>query len=169
MRKFKYEIKWAFIFIWALLLWMLGEKIAGLHDQRIDQHAFYSSFFAVVAVGLYILAMADKRKNYYRGFMTWQEGFVFGLWMTGVIVLLTPLAQLIINSLITPDYFTNMREYSVETGQLSAEDAVSTFNLKRYIFECMVFAGIMGVITAAIAALIMRKRRPDPTQVKGTV
>ncbi len=78
MRKYRIEIKWAIIFSVVMILWMLGEKILGLHDEYIADHSFYTSFFAIVAIGIYLLALYDKRKNYHNGFMSWQEGFKVG-------------------------------------------------------------------------------------------
>ncbi len=38
MRKFKIEIKWAFIFIAMTLAWMALEKLVGLHDKHIKSN-----------------------------------------------------------------------------------------------------------------------------------
>ncbi|NJW53681.1 DUF4199 domain-containing protein [Salinimicrobium oceani] len=168
MSKYRIEIKWALIFSVSMLLWMLGEKLAGLHDDLIEEHAFYSSFFAIVAIGIYLLALYDKRKNYHNGFMTWKEGFKSGAILTAVIVLLSPLVQLIISEFIAPDYFANIRSYSVVAGEMTQEEAEAYFNVKNYIIQSMVWAAITGLITAAIAALILRRKVPNPHQVKGT-
>ena len=37
MRKYKIEIKWALIFIVAVLIWMGIENVAGLHGKYIDK------------------------------------------------------------------------------------------------------------------------------------
>lgn len=51
MKRYSIEVKWAFIFIGSLLIWMLLEKWAGLHDTYIHfasihywslQHSSYS-------------------------------------------------------------------------------------------------------------------------------
>lgn len=169
MSKYRIEIKWAIIFSVSMLLWMIGEKMLGLHDERIADHTFYTSFFAIVAIGIYLLALFDKRKNYHRGYMTWQEGFKSGAIITLVIVLLSPLVQLITTKLITPDFFVNISEYSVVSGEMTREEAEAYFNLKNYLIQSMVWAAIFGIITSAITALILRKRVDDPYQVKGTV
>jgi hypothetical protein len=168
MSKYRIEIKWAVIFSIAMVLWMLGEKLFGLHDQYIAEHSFYTSFFAIVAIGIYLLALYDKRKNYYRGFMNWQEGFKSGAILTLGIVILSPFVQLLISGLITPDYFSNITEYSVETGEMTRKEAEAYFNPRNYIIQSMVWAAITGLITAAIAALILRRKVPNPHQVKGT-
>lgn len=168
MSKYRIEIKWAIIFSVAMILWMLGEKLLGLHDERIADHAFYSGFFGIVAIGIYLLALYDKRKNFHNGFMTWKEGFKAGAILTLGIVILSPFVQLIISQLITPEYFSNITEYSVTSGEMTREEAESYFSLRNYLIQSMVWAAITGIITAAIVALILRRKIPDPHQVKGT-
>lgn len=168
MGKYRIEIKWAVIFSAAMILWMLGEKLMGLHDERIADHAFYTGFFAIVAIGIYLLALYDKRKNYHNGYMSWQEGFKAGAILTLGIVILSPFIQLIISQLISPDYFRNISAHSVAVGEMTREEAETYFSLKNYIIQNMVWAAISGIITAAIAALLLRRKVPDPYQVKGT-
>jgi hypothetical protein len=43
---------------------MLREKGLGLHSRHIDKHMIYTNFYAI-PVGVYVLALLDKRKNYY--------------------------------------------------------------------------------------------------------
>src|SRR5690606_18524925 len=113
MSKYRIEIKWAIIFSVAMLLWMLGEKVMGLHDERIAEHAFYTGFFSIVAIGIYLLALYDKRKNFNNDYMNWQEGFKAGAILTLGIVILSPFVQLIVSQLISPDYFSNISEYAI--------------------------------------------------------
>ena len=168
MNKYFIEIKWAIIFSVAMILWMVGEKFLGLHDEYISDHAFYTSFFAIVAIGIYLLALYDKRKNFHNGFMSWKDGFKSGVILTLGIVILSPFVQLLISQVITPDYFTNITEYSVAAGEMGREEAEAYFSPKNYIIQSMVWAAITGIITAAIAALILRRKVPNPHQVKGT-
>ncbi|NJY64185.1 DUF4199 domain-containing protein [Salinimicrobium sp. CDJ15-81-2] len=168
MGKYRIEIKWAIIFSVVMILWMLGERLMGLHDEYIADHAFYSGFFGIVAIGIYLLALFDKRKNYHNGYMSWQEGFKSGSILTLVIVILSPLVQIIISQFIAPDYFSNITEYSVTSGEMSREEARSYFGLRNYLIQSMVWTAISGIITAAIVALILRRKVPNPHQVKGT-
>lgn len=159
MEKRSIEIKWSIVFTLAMLLWMYGEKLAGLHDEWIENHAFYSGFFSLVAIGVYLLALYDKRKQYYNGIMNWKEGFISGLFLTLFIVILSPLTQYVISKFISPEYFPNIIRYSVETGEMTRDQAEDYFSLKNYIITSAVFAVISGVLTSAIAALLMRKKK----------
>ena len=168
MSRYRIEIKWALIFSVAMILWMLAERFLGLHDEHIAKHAFYTNFFAIVAIGIYLLALYDKRKNYHNGYMNWKEGFISGVILTLGIVIVSPLVQFVINEVIAPDYFSNISRYSVETGEMTREEAEAFFNPKNYVIQSMVWAGITGIITAAITALLLRRKKPNPQQVKGT-
>jgi len=159
MKNYKIEIKWAFIFIGSLLLWMLLERLVGLHDKHIDKHQYITMFYSVIAIALYVFALIDKRNNFYDGIMTYKQGFISGLIITIIVTVFTPLTQWIISNVITPDYFDNVIQYSVETGyHKSIADAEAQFNLKSYIMQSTMGALLMGIVTSAIVAIFTRKK-----------
>ena len=158
MKKLGIEIKWGILFVVIQLVWMFGEKIAGLHDENIDKHYIVTNLFAIVAIAVYVVALLDKRKNYYGGKMTWKQGFISGLFITLVVTILTPLSQYITSAIITPDYFDKMIAYTVETGKLTQEQAEANFNMKSYIIQSSIFAPVVGVVTSAIVALFVKKK-----------
>ncbi len=159
MKNFKIEVKWAFIFIGSLLLWMLLERLVGLHDKYIDKHQYLTMLYSIVAIALYVFALLDKRKNFFNGAMTYKQGIITGLIITVVVTIFSPLTQWIISNVITPDYFKNVIQYSVETGyHKSVADAKAQFNLKSYIIQSTIGALIMGIVTTAIVAIFTRKK-----------
>lgn len=157
MQSRRIEIKWAIIFTAMMLLWMLGERLTGLHGEHIDQHYIYTNFVAIPAILIYVLALRDKRKNFYHGTMTYQQGFLTGLIMTVFITLLTPLTQYIISEIISPGYFTNAIDYAIETENMTPQKAKDFFNLKSYILQATIGAFVMGLVTTAVVAIFMRK------------
>ena len=138
---------------------MFLEKGLGWHDESIAQHAIYTNLFAIVAIVLYVLALLDKRKNYYDGRMTWSQGFISGILISIVVALLSPLAQYITHTFITPDYFNNVIEYSVKSGVMKREAAEEYFNLTSYIIQSFFFALVVGVVTSAIVAFFVRTKK----------
>lgn len=158
MKNLKIEFKWAIIFVITTLIWMTLEKLVGLHDEHIAQHPIYTNLFAIPAIIMYVLALRDKRNNFYEGTMTYQQGFVAGLIMTVIIAVLSPLAQYIVSTVITPEYFPNAIRYAVNEGLLSQEQAEAQFNLQSYMIQGVIGALIMGVLTSAIVALFVRRR-----------
>ena len=158
MKKFKIEGKWVLIFFAATLLWMLAERLTGLHDKNIEYHHIVSNFFSVVAIFIYVFALLDKRKNYFGGKMTWLQGFVSGLVISLGVAILTPLGQYITSTLITPHFFDNMIAYAVENEKMTQAAAEAYFNLKSYIIQSTIFAPVAGIVTSAIVALFVRNK-----------
>ncbi|MGB5316857.1 MAG: DUF4199 domain-containing protein, partial [Robiginitalea sp.] len=139
MEKIKIELKWAMIFIGMTLLWMVLEKMVGLHSTHIDMHMYLTNLYAIPAILIYVLALKDKKKQYYKGEMTYKQGFLSGLIITVIVTLFAPLTQWIISTIITPEYFPNVIAHSVETGYHSSlEEAEAYFNLNSYILQATV-------------------------------
>ena len=68
--------------------------------------------------------------------MSYKEGFISGLIISIILMIFAPLTQAITSNIITPDYFANVIQYSVETGyHTSLEEAEAYFNLKNYIIQ----------------------------------
>lgn len=117
MKNIRIEIKWGILFILVGLIWMVFEKAMGWHDIHIDKHATYTLFIAPIAISVYVFALLDKKRNFYGRKMTYMQGFISGLIITLVVVILSPLSQYITSTYITPDYFKNVIEYSVASGK----------------------------------------------------
>jgi len=158
MKNLKIEIKWAIIFAVMQLLWMLLERLTGLHSVHIDKHAIITNFIVIPAIAIYVFALLDKRKNFYQGIMTYKQGFVSGLIITLFVTVFSILTQYITSTIISPDYFPNVIKYAVSEGQMTQEAAENMFNLKSYIIQAPIGAFIMGLLTAAIVAIFTRKK-----------
>lgn len=159
MKKYKIEIKWAVIFTLVMLIWMILEKVTGLHSTRIDYHLYFTNLFAIPAIWVYVLALKDKKNSFYSGNMTYTQGLISGVIITGIIVLLTPLAQWIISYIITPEYFPNVIKRSVELGYYETEAlAQAHFNYKNYVINGAIGAMIMGVLTTAVVMIFLKSK-----------
>ena len=158
MKSIKIEIKWGILFTLMMLLWMLMERAFGLHDQHIDKHYIVTNFVAIPAIIVYVLALLDKRKNFYEGKMTYAQGFFSGLIISIVVTILSPLSQYLTVVVITPNYFPNVIEYSISEGIYNREEAEAYFNLKSYMIQTVIATPIMGIVTTAIVAIFTRKK-----------
>ena len=137
---------------------MVFEKTMGWHDVHIDKHATYSMLIAPIAIAIYVFALLDKKRNFYGGKITYMEGFIAGLIITLVVVILSPLSQYITSIYITPDYFKNVIEYSVFSGQMEQLAAEDYFTLKNYMIQSVLGAAVMGLLTTAIVAFFVRSK-----------
>jgi hypothetical protein len=162
MESLKIEIKWALIFSLMVLLWMVLEKISGLHDTYIDYHFYLTHLFAIPAIWVMVLALKDKKKHYFAGTISYKQGLISGITLSLFIALISPLTQWIISYIITPEYFQNVIKRSVEIGYYaSTEEAEAQFNYPTYALQGAIWALIMGVITTAIAMLFIRSKNTD--------
>jgi hypothetical protein len=158
MRNIKIEIKWAIFFLIVTFAWMVMEKLVGLHDQYIKQHEIITNLFAIPAIAVYAFALLNKKKAFYKGIMTYKQGFISGFIITIILTILAPLTQYIVSVFITPDYFDHVIKYVVENRKMTLSDAQEYFNLKSYMIQNTVGTAAMGIITTAVVALFCRTR-----------
>jgi len=157
--KYFIEIKWGIIFALMTLAWVTLERLAGFHDVRIEQHMVVTNLISIPAVAIFVFALLDKKRNYYNGQMTYLQGFVSGLIVSLVVTLLSPLTQSIVSYVITPDFFDNFIQYSVESGKKTLEEAQAYFNNKSYVIQGLIGAPVMGIITSAVVAIFTKTRK----------
>lgn len=160
MKSIKIEIKWAIIFSIVGLLWMVLEKLSGLHGKYIDYHLYLTNLFAIPAIWMMVLALKEKKRKYYSGQITYKQGLISGIILSAFIALLSPLTQWITSYVITPEYFPNVIKRSVEIGYYSTtEEARANFNYKNYATQGAIFAFATGVVTTAIAMIFIRTKK----------
>jgi len=160
MKNYIIEIKWAVIFSVVILLWMLLEKISGLHSTHIDKHMYLTNLFAIPAILIYVFALKDKKKNFYNDKISYKQGIISGFVLSILITLISPLTQWITSYIITPEYFTNVIKYSLETGYHSSlEEAEAYFSYKNYVVQGAFGALIMGIVTSLIVMIFLRTKK----------
>lgn len=159
MKNIKIEFKWAIIFSGVVLLWMLLEKLSGLHGKYIDYHLYLTNLFAIPAIIMMVMALKDKKKNYYNGQMSYKQGLITGSILSVIIALISPLTQWITSFIITPEYFPNVIKRSIELGYFKTiAEAEANFNYQNYAKQGAIGALVMGIVTTAIAMIFIRTR-----------
>lgn len=142
-----------------MLTWLFLERILGFHDVRIAQHMIATNFVMFPAIAVYVFALLDKKKNYYNGEMSYKKGFLSGFYITIFVVILSPLVQYLIQTVISPKYFQNMIEFSVaERKYDSTEAAAAFFILKSYIMQSLIGSFVLGTVTSAIVAIFVKSK-----------
>lgn len=161
MKNFRIEFRWALIYSMAHLAWMYLEKAIGLHGEHIGQHAIYTNLFGIIAILIYVLALRNKKTDFFNGTMNWKQGFISGIILSVFIAVMSPLAQYIISNYITPDYFQNIIAFAVENGKMTLENAQGYFNLKSYMLQSAFGALAMGLVTSAVVAFFVKSKTPS--------
>lgn len=160
MKSIKIELKWSIIFSVVSLLWMLGEKLSGLHSTYIDYHLYLTNLFAIPAIVVMVMALKDKKKRFYDGQMTYLQGLSSGIVLSALIALLSPLVQWLTSYVISPEYFPNVIKRSVELGYYQTTAlAEANFNYSNYAIHGVIGALAMGIITTAIAMIFIRTKK----------
>jgi len=159
MKNIKIEFKWAIIFSVVVLVWMLLEKLAGLHGKYIEYHLYLTNLFAIPAIVVMVMALKDKKRVTYGGQMSYTQGLVAGIILSVLIALLSPITQWITSYVITPEYFPNVIRRSVELGHYETiADAEAQFNYLNYAKQGVVGALVMGILTTTIAMIFIRSK-----------
>ncbi len=160
MRSLIIEIKWTINFTIVGLLWMVLEKLVGLHDKYLDYHMYLTNLFMIPAIWVMVLALLDKKKNFYNGNMTYKQGLISGIILSVFIALISPFSQWIISNIITPEYFPNVIKRSVEIQYFkTTAEAEAYFNYKNYAIQGAFGALFMGIITSAIAMIFIKSKK----------
>lgn len=166
IKQFRTEIKWAVYYSIFLLLWMIVERITGLHDKYIDLQQNISMFLLIPTVVFYVLQLIKKNRHFYKGNMTYVQGFFSGVIFTLCIMLLTPVVQCISYYIISPDYFSNLTNYSIMKGIYTKEQAAQQFNYGNFLFINEVFLMLTGVVFAAFVPLYFKIDKRNNDEVK---
>jgi len=160
MKNIQIEIKWAFIFSVVGLVWMVLEKLSGLHGKYIDYHLYLTNLFAIPAIIIMVMALKGKKKNFYGGQMNYKQGLISGIVLSVIIALLSPLTQWITTYVISPEYFPNVIKRSVELGYFkTTAEAEANFNYQNYAKQGAFGALVMGIVTTAIAMIFIRSKK----------
>jgi hypothetical protein len=158
MNKFAIEIKWGIRYIFVYLAWVFLEKYSGAYDKHIGYYFLFSLGFYLFAFLIYILAIKDKKEHFFSNIMEWKQGCVSGIYLTMVIAVLMPFAQVIIHKAIVPEFFPNMVQHALASKNSKPEAVKAYFNLSSYIWQSIFQALSVGVVYAAIVARFLRTR-----------
>ena len=90
--------------------------------------------------------------------MSYKQGFVTGLFITIILFVFSPISQVMISELITPNYFNNIIQYTVSEGIMTLEDAQKYFSLGNYMVQAAIGTLLMGVITSFAVAFFTKKK-----------
>ncbi len=158
MKSIKIELKWTIIFILMSMAWIYLERVTGLHDEYIESQPIYTNLFAIPAILIYVLALKEKKQKFYNGVMSYKKAFISGLILTLMISLLSPLGTFVSVEYISPNFFTNAIEKSVEIEMMTKPEALEYFNTQNYMLQSLMFGPVFGIVTTAIVALFVKSK-----------
>jgi hypothetical protein len=158
MSKFKIEFKWAIYYTFLGIMWFQLEKYLGFHDKNIANQPVFTNLIYIFIFGIYILFLIDKKKNYFNGIMTWQQGLISGLVLSVLAMILAPFSIYFKLKYVNPNFFEQMIHASTARG-IKLENAVTVFNMKAYITLGVVDCLSFGIIFAALASALVKTKK----------
>lgn len=161
MKDFKIEIKWAVIFSVVTLLWLVFEKMIGLHDQHLDNQMRYMAILGILYLALYYLGLRDKKVHFYGGSINFKEGLKFALVMSLATALLAIIVQYIFITVISPEYMPNMIKYMVAHGRFDQKSAENFYTMANQMKNSAYTNLVMGVFFGAISAALQKNKGID--------
>jgi hypothetical protein len=157
MDKFKIEFRWASIFTAINLVWVYVEKSLGFHDELSYVHPVLSLLLIFPIAACIFFSLKQKKEKYYSGNITWQKAFISGALLSLLIAALSIGTTYVMSQYISPDFFSNAIQKSVENG--ADENFVQqSFNLNAYIKDTMMFYLASGIMISAIVALVIKSK-----------
>lgn len=158
MSKFKIEFKWAIYYTFLGIMWFQLEKNLGYHDEKIAQHPVFTNLIYIFIFVLYVLFLIDKKKNFFNGMISWQQGLLSGVILALLSMLLTPFAIYFSLKYVNPAYLDNMITYSVSQG-MKLENAQALFNRTTYMLFASFGTFSFGILFAAAAAALLKTKK----------
>jgi hypothetical protein len=116
--------------------------------------------FAIPAILVYVFALKEKKNKDLGGAMSYKQGFISGMLITLFVTMLSAPTQWVVSEIITPEYFPNVIAYSLKSGYFQTQvEAEAYFNLENYMFQSVMGALLMGIMTTAIVAFFMKSKK----------
>lgn len=157
INQYRVEVKWALIIIAMTWVWAAIERLCGLHDEHIAKVRFYTNFFIIPLILLYLVALVNKRRVDYNGRITFRQGFRTGLVITLLLTVLSPVTQYVITTIVSPHFFPNAIALVVSQGILQEDAARDFFSLGNYIRHTMLTTPLIGMLVTLFVAIITPK------------
>lgn len=156
--KFRIEFKWALLISIMLLLWKFLENKLGWHSTKISSYSHSKFYILLPFISYFIMALLDKRKNYYLNKMNFSQSFRSGVRISLLLMLFAPLLQVILTLFVSPNYFKQAIHYSIAYRGIGLEEAEAQYNLSYYILKNTFILPLLGILTSALASLFIKRR-----------
>ena len=166
MNKIGIELKWAAFITAFTCLWAALEHTLGYHKD-FSNILITAFIYYVILTFLWAIAFVDKKKSLGKG-TVWEfkNAFKFGLILTGLLTILSPIAQYIIYGNISPDYFNNIIEYRLAKGRETRESLEAIYNMQVAIRTGVMDTLSYSIVFSALYAWVFKtKSNPNTTNI----
>lgn len=161
MNKIGIELKWAALITTFSCVWAAFENALGYHKDfsNIIVTAF---FYYILLTLLWAIAFIDKKKSLGKDTIwEFKSAFKFGLLLTGLLTILSPIAQYIIYQTISPDYFENIIHYQLAKGKQTRESLELIHNMNFTIRQGVMNSLSLGVVFSSLYAWVFKSKKME--------
>lgn len=158
IKLFRIEFKWAFILFFIQLFWFALERALGLHGENIHNYFYVSQLIAIAYAIIYYLALKEKRKKVYKGFMLYDQALATGLRLTFAILILTPISHFLLIYIISPNYLSSMKALSIARHEFDLAGASKHYSIIGSLIQSIVYYAIIGILTSLVISLFTYKK-----------
>lgn len=158
MKKFAIEFRWGITYFLAYTLWLMLEKSAGFHDEKIMYQPVFHLLFFFVALTLYGFMLRDKKKNFFTNQMHWRDGFFSGLMYTFIIAMLSVMSVVTFHEWLSPHFLTDMKNLVVAQKQLTEEEATEFFSFSKVLSQHIYMILSQGAILSAMWSYFLKTK-----------
>ena len=153
----KTALKFAIIYVVAAFLWSCVEYFTGLQSTRIALHPYFVTPYYLLLTGvIYYLAVREKRESE-GGKIDFGKILVFGLMLTGLILVLNLIQFYAFNTFINPDFYPALARHAVVTTNMPAPEAEQYYSFRNLLIQGSIYRAVMGVVATLITALTMKR------------
>jgi len=162
------QLKWAAIITLFACVWAAIEKALGYHED-FSNIMFTAFLYFVLITFLWAFAYIDKKKSLGKE-TVWEfkDAFKYGLFLTGLTAILSPIAQYIIYESISPDYFSNVIEHQLKYGNQDRASLEAIHNLNFSFRQGVMNAMSLGVIYTAIYSWIFKSKKTEIAKIEAS-
>jgi hypothetical protein len=153
----KTELKYAAIYVIASFVWSCLEYLTGLQSTRIGLHPYFvTPFYILLTAVIYYLAIREKRASL-SGKITFGKGLLTGLILSGMILLLNPIAFYVFNTFVNPNFFSDLARYKLEAENMPRAEAEAYYTFNNLLIQGSIYRLIMGIIATLITSFLLRR------------
>lgn len=155
VRSFCLEFKWAAVCVVGMLLWVLVERLVGLHHERLQGLPEVRQAMMGLFVFCHIACLYEKRKRHYRGAMRYWDGMVCCLALTILVLVALGPATYLMYSAISPDLLFNLTQYEIANGEFTYQEVLQRNALASHVidqFTRYIFYGLGLSLTLPLLA-----------------
>lgn len=155
----KIEFKWTLIFSLVSIMWMVMERILGLHNGFLEYHFYFSLLSIIPLYVVFTLAIKDKGVNRYEGENQLMNSIYTLLKLILLVTISSPFVQYLALSYVSPNYFKNLAQLAIEQSKLTdLEEAKSVMGFEAYAFMISLKYFSLSVAASIIVLLVNLKK-----------